>query len=306
MRLEVDSEQLVKAQTPTGPYRLVPGDLLELRMPDVLRGVSYDVPTATTPQLLRCRVSETGMIGLPAVGQIKVADASLDRAESEIRAAYYPKYLVNSPSVVAQVIEYRTTKVSVVGAVKEPGVYELRSDEMSLVALLTKAGGIVKEGSRVTYIRPPDDGAKTERVVLPVKGLNVPFADVVLKGGETVEVERIDPEVFTVIGLVRKPGAFRYPPGIRYSLLQALSFAGGVDLVSDPQFVKVCRQKPNGEIVTAVFKIAGDGLNKAGSVFIRPGDAVCVETTARTDVRQFLAGLFRIGLQGGASYNVAP
>jgi len=59
--------------------------------------------------------------------------------------------------VFAQVLEYKTAKVSITGAVEKPGIYELRSDQMSLVALLMEAGGIVDEGATLIRIIHPDE-----------------------------------------------------------------------------------------------------------------------------------------------------
>jgi protein involved in polysaccharide export with SLBB domain len=69
--------------------------------------------------------------------------------------------------------------------------------------------------------------------------MNIPFRDIALANGSVIEVEQINPQVFTVIGLVRRAGAFPYPPKARYTLLDALGFAGGVDEIIDPRFVRV-------------------------------------------------------------------
>jgi len=305
VRIEVDSASLVKAKLPPGAYRVVPGDMLELQMPEILRAISPDFPAASSIQPVHVRVSDAGTISLPLTAEMAVAGKTFSEIEAQVVAAYYPAYMKRPASVVAQVVEYRTSKITVVGAVEEPGVYELRSDEMSLVALLMKAGGVIKEGAGVAYIHQ-ERGDEKREVVLPVKGLNVPFADVALQGGETVEIKRLDPQIFTVIGLVRKAGSFPYPPGGKYTLLQALGFAGGVDDIADPQYVKVYRQDAEGELVAAVFKIGQVDLAKTANIEIRPGDCVSVEHTARTRTRKTLAGIFGAGIYGGATYSLAP
>ncbi len=55
---------------------------------------------------------------------------------------------------------------------------------------------------------------KLEPIVLPVKGLNIPFADVVLRNGDSVIVERFREPLITVVGLVNRPGNFQYPPDV--------------------------------------------------------------------------------------------
>lgn len=502
----VDMDRLVRAKIGGGAYQVVPGDVLELTMPTILRVVTAEEPKIaeqSTPYV--CRVSDRGTITLPIVGEIEAAEKSLAEIESAIIDAYYPKYAVTRPSVFARILEYKTAKISITGAVENPGIYELRSDRMSLVALLMEAGGIIDKGASLIRIIHPDetvlnnvkipganlektteqtiersirpketmlavpsarypasneievqltfeqptlsstkgklgiirhDGtimlteqlditSETERevilrtlaqkdsrvstgkvnqrlcalanmlkpgsgicksqnkitdnrmnpnaelkieqillaggfadeninsntepnwsdseqnstiddalykqlvekyqelidtfgqdkkpengkkvpfgklnkhepLVLPVKGLNIPFADVALQDGDSVTVERLEQPLFTVVGLVNKPGNFQYPPDVRYNLMQALGFAGGLDQATEPRYATVYRLKPDNTVVRAVFKIVDDSqLTNALSTLIKPGDIIAVEHTPRTRTKLFLDRVFRINL----------
>ncbi len=405
----LDIERLAKAEIQSGPYHVVPGDVLELTMPSIIRFVTAEEASraqTVTPYI--CRVGEDGMIDLPTVGDIKVAGRTLSQIESSIIGAYWPKYVVTRPSVFARVLEYKTAIVSITGAVESPGVYSLRSDQMSLVALLMEAGGIVDEGAaviRIVHRKPvipnkkPDpilsaaredqsraissqkaripttevargswrpvnprqyseapsrgvtgaaskkaarnqevfagyfsvnvdveevfdkkavevlnQGRKSgsERItessgpeepnafILPVKGLNIPFTDVVLNDGDTVIVEPLEPPLFSVVGLVDRPGNFPYPPDARYNLMQALAFAGGLDRITDPRYATIYRLKPDGTIVAVTFKVVnvkdGSQLTEALNTHIKPGDIIAVEQTPRTRTKQFLDTVFRINI----------
>jgi protein involved in polysaccharide export with SLBB domain len=299
---KVDLGAIFEARYLPGPYRVAPGDILQLEMPTVMRAALPE-STNQAPRPHLCRVRDDGRITLPLVGDSDVTGKTLHEIEDLAVAAYYPKYTVQRPSIVATVSEFSTVKVAIVGAVDEPGVYALNREERSLVGALMKAGGIVKEGA--SAVRIYKHGRKTpgEPIVMPVKGLNVAFADVVLEGGETVEVMRLDPEFFSVAGLVNKPGTFEYPPGARFTLLHAIGFGGGLDVVSDAKYVHVFRQDSNGEIVSATFDISGDGLAHAAGVEIHRGDIVWVADTLRTQVRRAIASVFRGGIYIG--YNLA-
>jgi len=406
VRPTVDMDRLVKAKIGGGPYRVVPGDVLELTMPAILRVVTAEGPGVSdqvTPYV--CRVSESGTIALPMVGEIKAAGKSLGQIESAVINAYYPEYAVTRPSVVARVTEYRTAKVSVTGAVEKPGVYELRSDQMSLVALLMAAGGIIDEGASLIRIIHSEEAeeilpdneetlkqaigetleqtlllineraqkrtiersiklrqaelaaspaayqrhnenikinsnanlyagnpkqnptsnelldeelleilelekglqnrkkdasgklTKSEPFVLPVKGFNIPFADVTLQDGDSVIVERLEQPLFTVLGLVNRPGNFPYPPDVRYNLMQAVGFAGGLDQATEPRYATIYRLKPDGTIVSAIFKVVeGPNLTEALNTLIKPGDIVAIEHTPRTRTKLFLDRVFRINM----------
>ncbi len=314
----VDNERLVQAKIGGGPYRLVPGDAVELTMPAILRAVAAEESVAidrVTPYV--SRVSETGLIALPRVGEMRGEGKTLAEVESDIVAAYYPKYVVTRPSVFARVLDYRTCKVAVNGAVLRPGVYSLHSDQMSLTALLMEAGGIVAEGAGVIRIsgqsedsreqakttegvagqRATEDRTKPETLVLPIHGLNVPFADVELHDGDRVVVERLSQPLVTVIGLVNRPGNFPYPPDVQYNLTQVLAFAGGLNEVADPHYATVYRLKPEGTVASATLRIVDNSkLAETSHTLIKPGDIVAVEQTPRTRTALFLDRIFRINV----------
>lgn len=293
---ELDVDSLTRGLKPPGPYRVGAGDLLEIRFPPGLASLSPAQIAADGKYAVR--VSAAGTIELPVVAAIEVAGRALPEIERAIADAFHPKYTRARPSVVAGVTEHRTTRVVVLGAVEAPGVHELRSDELTLVGALSRAGGILKEtnarvGARA--IRVYKAGAKRSAppLALPVKNLNIPFADVPLQGGETIEVERYEPEVFTVVGLVRSPGAFPYQLEAEYNLMQALAIAGGVEPVADPPYATVFRKDASGKILGVTFEIDGTGLVRASDTLIKPGDVIAVQQTMGTWTRQLLAQVLR-------------
>lgn len=292
-------------------------------------------PYQVTP--LMCRIADNGTIKLPIVGEIDVEGKSLSEIELAIIDAYYPKYSVNVPPIFVRVIEYNTFKVSIVGAVRKSGVYSLPIDQMSLVSLIMKAEGIVDEGAAIIRIIHNDQFAQnvpqetdqidihlksiidaidngnsvasykaantagrakeSEPLVLPIKGLNIPFADVALRDGDIVEVERLEQPLFSVIGLVNKPGNFSYPPDVKFNLMQAVAFAGGFNEAAEPRYATVYRQKSDNTIVNATFKVIdGSKLTEASNVLIKPGDIVAVEHTSRTRTNLFIHNMFRINM----------
>lgn len=395
----LETESLAEAELATGPYHVVPGDVLELTMPAIIRFVTADEAQGIeTAKPYLCRINEGGRIVLPTVGDINIEGKTLSEIESIVIDSYYPKYVVSRPSVFTRVIEYRTARVSISGAVKNPGIYSLRSDQMSLVALLMEAGGIIDEGAAVIQIvhhnpavpnqtpkaflnaqkrtyryaadvshqlddkqyahsytidreinqrpmirtahnrnkatftsdfsidtqvdedfdkkaveilnrdRNPRSGRITgsypsdeqDAVVLPIKGLNIPFTDVVLQDGDRVIVERLQPPLFSVVGLVNKPGNFPYPPDAQYNLLQALAFAGGLDRSTEPRYATIYRLKPDNTIVSAVFEVVhiknGSQLTEALNTRVKAGDIIAVEHTPRTRTKLFLDTVFRINI----------
>lgn len=131
-------------------------------------------------------------------------------------------------------------------------------------------------------------------IVLPVKDLNIPFVDVVLLDGDTIRVDKLNPEVFTVLGPVKSPGVFPYPPDVDYNIMQALAFAGGFDLTLQPSYVTMYRQDSDGEIVTATFQLKGETLAGASDILVKPGDVISVQMTADVRSRMIIRDMLDI------------
>jgi protein involved in polysaccharide export with SLBB domain len=165
---------------------------------------------------------------------------------------------------------------------------------MSLVTALMKAGWVGSESSMVIRIRSAEGAAKAP-VTLPVKGLGIPFADVALASGDTVEVEQRPLEEFTVIGLVNRPGVFPYPPTAKYSLMQAVATGGGLNMAADPQYAKIYRQTAEGRLVALTFDLRNSAGDKAAALItIKPGDVVAVEETPYTWTRVVLTQILHL------------
>ena len=303
---ELDADQLVLAQRAGGEYRVVPGDVLAIQVPSLVKAAA-EPDLSGSVEIVSTRIDREGNIALPVVGQAAGAGKTLTQIEDAVAELYFPKFLKRRPVIVARVGEYETIEVAVVGAVRNPGQYELRSNEHSLVAALMKAGGIVESGAtaiRIHSTTVTDQGA-AKVVTLPVKGLNTPFADVAVNPGDTIEVERIEPQFITVLGLVNRPGAFPYQPEARHTLAWSLAQAGGINDVADPKFVRVYRQAVDGQLVYATFPINSDlaKLDTSANVLLKPGDVVAVEHTGATRMRTLIAQMVRFNT--GVVYDLA-
>jgi protein involved in polysaccharide export with SLBB domain len=458
----VDMDRILQAKITTGPYHTAIGDILQLEMPKILNAQSFDGTVTDGRETYACRIGDDGTIMLPVVGPFVAAGKSLAEIEAGVLVQYYPRYIKQPFPIYASVLQYNTRQVSIVGAVARPGVYSLRPDQMSLVALLMEAGGIVQRGAAVIRIarrnagaslapqmqaslpmrgadRPPsirraqvmtgepaeplarvaafqiaferegplrttgwlavadqdrtlartwcdlaseaqlsafiraaavtsqqlpigemqtrlgrlaralgssplgrdarvvarDCGWQVEArrlvthlsaspvkkqvlprwsaavrsvalaepepvttLVLPVKGLNIPFADVALQEGDSVVVEWPREQLISVVGLVRNPGNFPYPQNTQYNLIQAIGFAGGLDMVADPRYVSIYRLQPDGTIESVTVQLVNlkneRDLTEALALPVKPGDVISVEHTLRTRTNVFFDRYFRI------------
>lgn len=291
-----------------GSYQLVPGDLVSLHMPDVMAAVGASAPgssrkTESIQDTHSCRVNDAGQINVPILGYLLVKGKTLPQLEIDLANLYCPKYLRRRPSVVARVEEYRMESVAVIGGVKKPSMYELRSDEMTLIAALGKAGGIINTGADNIQIFRGEQ-SKGNVVHIKVVHQTIPVDDPELLPGDKIVVQSKDMPSFTVIGLVKKPGKLPYPPSETYNVMQAIAQAGGLNELARPEHVKVYRQNDDGVVVSIVLKTDGEAAVSASNVMIKPGDIVAIEQTIATYTRLFLAQILNVGV--GVSAGVGP
>lgn len=299
---ELDADALGRSFLTTGPYTVARGDILTIRGPQALLNSAAEKPSpANGTSTHQSRVNAKASIVVPVIGLLGVEGLTLLEIETLIADTAHPKYLVERPSIIVQIEEYATTRIVIMGAVEKPGILELRHNQMSLYAALSAAGGIARSGnlvvgaSRINIIGGAQ-GSSSKTVTLPVKGLNIPYADVKLTGGEHIEVERYEPSTFTVVGLVTKPGAHAYPPEVTYNLMQALGVAGGTITRANPPYATIFRRDVDGSILTATFTVRGDSAAASASIQIKPGDVISVQHTAGSWTRNFAAEVFRINV----------
>lgn len=120
-------------------YRIGPGDLLNIQI-------------FNRPQLSRdaVRVDGRGMIQLPWIDdEIRVACHTEAEVVAEITARYRP--LLRAPQVGVFVKEFQSQPVAVIGAVNQPGRYQLQRP-VRLLELLTFAGGPAERAGRSIQI----------------------------------------------------------------------------------------------------------------------------------------------------------
>ena len=70
-------------------------------------------------------VSASGQLSLPLLGQLEVAGLTTQQFEEQLEAQLGARYL-RDPDVSVNVLEYGSHKVTVEGAVTEPGIYEFQ------------------------------------------------------------------------------------------------------------------------------------------------------------------------------------
>lgn len=232
---------------------LGPGDVVKLSV--------YGSPDLS----LETRVSESGNITFPLLGQVPVGGLSVAAAEKKIgdmleKGGYLKKAQVNM-----LVTTLASQQVSVLGYVNRPGRYAVEG-RRKVLDLLAMAGGIHGEGGDIINLVRTRDGNTTREtidVVAMVRNgeLN---KDYEVAGGDIIYVERA-PRAY-VTGEVQRPGPFRLERGM--TVQQAVSAGGGLNMRGSNNGMKVTRKDASGNPVTMDVK-ASDPVQVDDVIIVR-------------------------------------
>ena len=107
-------------------------------------------------------VNADGAIDFPIVGKIHVA--GLNKAEVADKIAYdiYPKYVTEKPAVDIRLMNFRVT---VAGAVRNPGVYQSKNERMTFLEAISMAGDLDIKGDRENILLYRTDADGTRKAV---------------------------------------------------------------------------------------------------------------------------------------------
>jgi len=191
-------------------------------------------------------VADDGTVRVPLAGPVHVAGLSPTAAAQAVEAALRQKQILVSPHVTFTILKSRSQEVSVLGEVRNPGIFRIESNS-TLLELLAQAGGETEQGADTIFIlRPGPDGVMRRLPVnlqgLAEAGTTPEAAEFTMKGGDQVYVPRAG-QIF-VTGEVRTPGRFRIEPGM--TVLEALARAGGVTNMGSARRVIIKREEHDG------------------------------------------------------------
>lgn len=222
------------AGTPSEDYRIGPEDELDILVFGAERFSGA------------FRVDPSGEIALPLLGSVPASGSTTRELEDTLETRLAATYM-HDPQVTVRVTDMQSHGVSVMGAVNQPGVYQV-AGHSTLLQVLAEAEGLSEEaGNRIYVVRPGkpagpvrtaasmgDGGAGapgTSGEVIEVDlGALLESGraeeNVVVRAGDIVQVTPAG--LVYVVGEVNRPGGFSVPPGRPITVLQALAMAEGL------------------------------------------------------------------------------
>lgn len=274
-------------------YRIGAGDVLELR---VLGEEQMSSPTI--------RVRADGFIQVPFVDEDIQAQCLTERELGEVIAAKLKKYL-KYPEVHVAVKEFNSMPVAIIGAVNQPGRFQMQR-RVSLLELLTYAGG-VKSDSAGKFLHlihleadvvcdlPSSAGGTTAADVSPTESINLKrlqdgdlSVNRVLRPGDIVIVPTAD--LIFIAGEVLKPNAYPLREGLTFT--QALALAGGPSGVAKTGSIRVVRQDASKGRVEIPIDLKAVQSGKAPDIVLMANDVIEVPSSGgKTFFRNFFGAL---------------
>jgi polysaccharide export outer membrane protein len=225
----------------TRSYMLGPEDVLGIKVLNV-------VEMGETPYAIDLK----GNVNLPIIGAVRAAGLTVDELRTVLTEKF--KDYVRDPGVIISVTEFRSQPVSVLGAVVNPGIHQIRG-RRTLFEVISEAGGLKADAGNVIKITRrkefgdvplPEaftDSTKQfsigEVTIRSIMQAQSPAENITVKPFDVVTVPKA--ELVYIIGDVKKPGGFPLTEKPTVSLLEALAMAEGLEKTAGPKNSKILR-----------------------------------------------------------------
>ena len=225
------------------------------------------------------RVSEDGSITIPLLGKVMVGGITKDAVEKKIAALLDEKYVKNA-KVSVFIKEFQSNTISIIGAVNNPGMYELIG-KRTLLQMISQAGGFSENvGDSLFILRLWDTGETAS--------LSINLEDLMEKGNQNLNIPLRPNDVINVpedkfikifvFGSVKRAGALTVRESEKITLLQAIAQAGGLDEWASNK-VLIKRKNENGKDTEIKAKLKNIINGTKPDIELKKGDLVYVHQT---------------------------
>ncbi|MBW6504967.1 polysaccharide biosynthesis/export family protein [bacterium] len=260
-------------------YEVGVGDVLAVMVygrPDLSTGVTATGYTNTAAIATRgSRVDGSGNIHLPLAGTVRVTGSSVKAIADSVEISL--SRFVKEPSVVVEVMEYRSKPIYLMGQFRTPGVYYM-DRPMTFLQGITMGNGF-DPSANLRGVRMLRD-----KKIAPVDVYSLILdgrieQNVWLRPGDTIFLPDNRTQNVFVFGAVNKPGPIPMPQG-RINLLEAIAAADPRSVGSRLEHVRIIRSltTTTGELL--VVDVAAIRRGETLSMQLAEGDVVYIPKNA--------------------------
>jgi polysaccharide export outer membrane protein len=242
------------------------------------------------------RISSDGYINLTTVGRLKAADLTVEELQFAIGERL--KRLIVNPDVSVSVVESHSQPVSVLGAVRNPGVIQLQGRK-TLIEVMSLAGGLREDAGYVARItrqkeygplplRDATDDPTGEYSVAQVNLQRIidaqdPGGNILMMPNDLISVPKA--QMVYVIGDVNRPSGIALGDQKTVTVLQAIGIVSGLTKTAKSTDARILRINPGSTTrvqVTVNLKTMLSG--KTADVPLQPEDILFVPNSLRKDL----------------------
>lgn len=235
-----------EARQRTPREELVEGYRYRIGRGDVLNVVVWGHPELSNPmdqsqnieQQARL-VREDGTIFFPFVGLLEVQGQTIEEVRGKITRELAP--YVEDPQVDVRVVSFRSQKVYITGAVREPGARPLTDDPMTALDAINAAGGFGERADRRRALLTRDG---EQRSIDLLRLYSTGAGDLLLQDRDILHVPDNTFNKVFVVGEVNRQTSVPLHEG-RLTLAEAISEAEGLNLgTANTEEIYVMRGEP--------------------------------------------------------------
>lgn len=249
---------------PINDYRIGAKDLLEIAV--------FELPELNQT----VRVSEDGSITLSLLGKVEAAGLTAQELEKKL-ATLLDQQFTKGAHVTVFIKEYQ--KVSIIGAVGQPGQYQLVGPT-TLLQAIAQAGGLTAQAMNEIFIYRQGNDGRQERTVVKLEDLMTggnQGLNIMLQPKDVVTVPIDQTLNVFVYGEVKSPGAIPYLSSKKITLVQAIAQAGGpTEWAKRTKVLIKRRDKTSGKEIKIPVNLKNMINGKIADIILEEGDVVIV------------------------------
>jgi polysaccharide export outer membrane protein len=223
------------------------------------------------------RVAPDGTVSLPYLAErVRVAGLTLNQAEELLKRKYQEAGILNQPNISITLKELISKPVTVMGAVRSPGVFQLGAT-LPLMRVITQAGGFAEDAGTIVQVVRAGSSRQDEVIRVRIEDLRMGLleANIPVYGGDTVNV--LPAGSVYVVGAVNRPGRHSLrSDSDQMTLLRLVALAEDTKKTARLDSTVILRKDASGatkEIPVNLKKIL---QRKAPDVAVLPNDVIFI------------------------------
>ncbi len=234
---------------------------------DVIQVQVFGTPELSGP----LRLDQNGAVNLPLGGTLDLKGLDPLQAAAAIQDRLRTAGIMLDPYVTVTVTDSARQGITILGAVRGPGVIPLAGPR-PLYDVLALAGGTATGAGASISITHPSDPEHPVRVPVSLTYLDVLRTTIVGPG----DIIIVDPApYYYVLGDVGHPGAFPIESGEKLDILNVIAISAGLNQTAKDTKATIIRKTPNGPVLIPV-NIKAILHNKQPNILLEASDVLVV------------------------------